>query len=273
MADILHRWQYLIDLLRRQLKGGTPQQTIDATRERIRRIAIDTDQRLVQLTKPGYEDIAFKGLRFGHPGASKLTVMEEDDPFDKRISRKHGALYLDQVALPVVTDPVAMARTLLELERLRANNTRRGRELTAAIQVMRARQGRLLAAKAGGRKYRPNNRGPKIERGPCWDGCGKKAKFAYNPHGVITGTCRFLRGHNKHYMKTIALVERGYERWEDLPDLLKEGLPWGKCIKCKGPIPLVDPYGNPLPPDQHIGFVCWRERMKVKWPYSRKPKA
>ena len=47
----------LTTLLRNQIKGNVDNLVADMTRERIRRLALDTDRRLVQLPKPDFEDV------------------------------------------------------------------------------------------------------------------------------------------------------------------------------------------------------------------------
>ena len=269
MPDLIRRWEMLTTLLRNQIKGNVDNLVADMTRERIRRLALDTDRRLVQLPKPDFEDVCFKGLRFGHPGRSRMADLEDRDP-DKRLAKKQGALYLDHVKLPLLTDPVQIARAVLELERLHLNSKKRTKEYAIALTTMRKHHGKALAARAEGREYAPPGSPTPMRRIYCLDGCGRKAGIVRDSGGRPLRPFRFIRGHQVKYIKKISMVERGFARWEDLPVIMKEGVPWGTCIKCKGPIPLVDPHGKELELPLQIGIACWRQRLHTWWPYKEK---
>src|SRR5208337_2869692 len=98
--DIIDRWQVLLDLLRSQVLGGSDTNVVEQTRERVRRFAQDVDQKIVPLTCPTFDDPAFEGLRFGHPGNLDGDPLNDEG---EQI-RQQLPVTFDTVNIPVITD-------------------------------------------------------------------------------------------------------------------------------------------------------------------------
>ena len=64
----------------------------------------------------------------------------------------------------------------------------------------------------------------------------------------------------------VIAIETGKIRFDDAPDIPREGLPWTTCDICRGQIPAVDPYGRPL--QEKVGLACWRIHRGVHNPYK-----
>ena len=269
MADILQRWARMLRLLRNQLGDNgfneVPDDVLDQTRERIRRFAQDVDQRVVQLPPPGKDiadDPAFEGMQWGHPGpAGPLSSNEVWSGTPPAI--------LNAVNLPTLTDPVQMARTIMELERLLTITRRQADEYRLALDSLRKKQGRMLVAQAGGREYVPQPRFAKRrtwEPPPCACGCGQVTKLQTAAGGRPIRLNRYLLGHVRQYTRYVIAVESGAMRWVDLPEMLKTKLNWVRCDLCEGQIPDTDPMGRKI--DEKVGLWCWRVKRRVSWPYK-----
>lgn len=267
MSNYLKVFNNLCSLLQRQKDNSAAEQAIESTRRRIKSVYEAAIQDGTYPRKPDFDDEVFRGIKWDEVGSESdedddTSLDDEEVPSISVRPAEGSSLNHEVLELPPVSSLSEAQQRLAKYGAQLTAMKRRVNRLGVVYQTERKRVKRMLKAEQTGRKYRNYHvvRAPRAQPAPCWCGCGGMVQpNQYNK------TKRFLKGHNRKYLKWIMLVERAGCKISDLPPLLRKNLKWTKCKECGRPIPTTDPQGRPI--EENIGLACYRRVKRIWWPY------